>query len=140
MSSIATSIVTQNIPDIILNKREINTTVTVDDGQIIALGGLIDENERRAIEKVPLLGDIPFLGNLFRSRSRDRTKTNLMVFIRPTIIRNAEDAAKLTGDRYQYVRAEQARREATADPSIDALVRDYLKAPIPGAPAAPPRP
>ena len=140
VSSIATSIVTQNIPDLILNKREINTTVTVDDGQIIALGGLIDENERRAIEKVPLLGDIPFLGNLFRSRSRDRTKTNLMVFIRPTIIRNAEDAAKLTGDRYQYVRAEQARREATADPSIDALVRDYLKAPIPGAPAAPPRP
>jgi general secretion pathway protein D len=142
VSSIATSIVTQNIPDIILNKREINTTVTVDDGQIIALGGLIDENERRAIEKVPLLGDIPFLGNLFRSKSRDRTKTNLMVFIRPTIIRNAEDAAKLTGDRYQYVRAEQARREATADPSIDALVRDYLKAPIPGAPAAaaPPAP
>ena len=142
VSSIATSIVTQNIPDIILNKREINTTVTVDDGQIIALGGLIDENERRAIEKVPLLGDIPFLGNLFRSRSRDRTKTNLMVFIRPTIIRNAEDAAKLTGERYQYVRAEQARREATADPSIDALVRDYLKAPIPGAPtaAAPPAP
>jgi general secretion pathway protein D len=142
VSSIATSIVTQNIPDIILNKREINTTVTVDDGQIIALGGLIDENERRAIEKVPLLGDIPFLGNLFRSKSRDRTKTNLMVFIRPTIIRNAEDAAKLTGDRYQYVRAEQARREATADPSIDALVRDYLNAPIPGAPAAaaPPAP
>lgn len=142
VSSIATSIVTQNIPDIILNKREINTTVTVDDGQIIALGGLIDENERRAIEKVPLLGDIPFLGNLFRSRSRDRTKTNLMVFIRPTIIRNAEDAARLTGERYQYVRAEQARREATADPSIDALVRDYLKAPIPGAPAAaaPPAP
>jgi general secretion pathway protein D len=142
VSSIATSIVTQNIPDIILNKREINTTVTVDDGQIIALGGLIDENERRAIEKVPLLGDIPFLGNLFRSKSRDRTKTNLMVFIRPTIIRNAEDAAKLAGDRYQYVRAEQARREATADPSIDALVRDYLKAPIPGAPAAaaPPAP
>ncbi len=140
VSSIATSIVTQNIPDIILNKREINTTVTVDDGQIIALGGLIDENERRAIEKVPLLGDIPFLGNLFRSKSRDRTKTNLMVFIRPTIIRNAEDAAKLTGDRYQYVRAEQARREATADPSIDALVRDYLKAPIPGAPASPPKP
>jgi general secretion pathway protein D len=140
VSSIATSVVTQNIPDLILNKREINTTVTVDDGQIIALGGLIDENERRAIEKVPLLGDIPLLGNLFRSKTRDRTKTNLMVFIRPTIIRNADDAAKLTGERYQYVRAEQARREATADPSIDALVRDYLKAPIPGAPAAVPPP
>ena len=147
VSSIATSVVTQNIPDLILNKREINTTVTVDDGQIIALGGLIDENERRAIEKVPLLGDIPILGNLFRSKSRNRTKTNLMVFIRPTIIRNAEDAAKLTGERYQYVRAEQARREGTQATSIDILVRDYLKAPIPGAPAAvappppaPPRP
>ena len=140
VSSIATAVVTQNIPDLILNKREINTTVTVDDGQIIALGGLIDENERRAIEKVPLLGDIPLLGNLFRSRSRDRTKTNLMVFIRPTIIRNAEDAAQLTGERYQYVRAEQARREGTSDTSLDALVRDYLKSPIPGAAPAPPKP
>lgn len=140
VSSIATAVVTQNVPDLILNKREINTTVTVDDGQIIALGGLIDENERRAIEKVPLLGDIPLLGNLFRSKSRNRTKTNLMVFIRPTIIRNAEDAAQLTGERYQYVRAEQARREGTQDTSLDALVRDYLKSPIPGAPAAPPKP
>lgn len=141
VSSIATAVVTQNIPDLILNKREINTTVTVDDGQIIALGGLIDENERRAIEKVPVLGDVPLLGNLFRSKSRNRTKTNLMVFIRPTIIRSAGDAADLTADRYQYVRAEQARREGTEDTSLDALVRDYLKAPIPGAaPAAPPPP
>ncbi|MEN9932248.1 MAG: hypothetical protein RIS17_821 [Pseudomonadota bacterium] len=142
VSSIATAVVTQNVPDLILNKREINTTVTVDDGQIVALGGLIDDNERRAIEKVPLLGDIPLLGNLFRSRSQNRTKTNLMVFIRPTIIRTAADAAEMTGDRYQYVRAEQARREGTAETSIDALVRDYLKAPIPGAPqpVPPPKP
>lgn len=140
VSSIATAVVTQNVPDLILNKREINTTVTVDDGQIVALGGLIDDNERRAIEKVPLLGDIPLLGNLFRSKSRNRTKTNLMVFIRPTIIRTAADAAAMTGDKYQYVRAEQARREGTADTSIDALVRDYLKAPIPGAPPPVPSP
>jgi general secretion pathway protein D len=138
VSSIAQAVVTQNVPDLIFNKREISTTVTVDDGQIIALGGLIDENERRAIEKVPLLGDIPLLGNLFRSKSRNRTKTNLMVFIRPTIIRSADDAARITGDRYQYVRAEQASREGTSDTSLDALVRDYLKAPIPGAP--PPAP
>ncbi|WP_353216175.1 type II secretion system secretin GspD [Sandarakinorhabdus sp.] len=141
VSSIASALVTANIPDIILNKREISTTVTVDDGQIIALGGLIDENERRAIEKVPLLGDIPFLGNLFRSKSRNRTKTNLMVFIRPTIIRNAEDAARISGDRYQYVRAEQASREGSAATSLDALVRDYLKATPPGEPtASPPKP
>lgn len=142
VSSIAQAVVTQNVPDLIFNKREISTTVTVDDGQIIALGGLIDENERRAIEKVPLLGDIPILGNLFRSRSRNRTKTNLMVFIRPTIIKGAEDAARLTGERYQYVRAEQAVREGSSDTSLDALVRDYLKTPIPGAPppADPPKP
>ncbi len=140
VSSIAQAVVTQNVPDLIFNKREISTTVTVDDGQIIALGGLIDENERRAIEKVPLLGDIPLLGNLFRSRSRNRTKTNLMVFIRPTIIRGADDAARITADRYQYVRAEQARREGSNDTSLDALVRDYLKSPIPGAPAEAPKP
>jgi len=140
VSSIAQAVVTQNVPDLIFNKREISTTVTVDDGQIIALGGLIDENERRAIEKVPLLGDIPLLGNLFRSKSRNRTKTNLMVFIRPTIIRSADDAARITGDRYQYVRAEQASREGTSDTSLDALVRDYLKAPIPGAPPPTPAP
>ncbi|WP_439546897.1 type II secretion system secretin GspD [Sandarakinorhabdus sp.] len=137
VSSIASAVVTDNVPDIILNKREISTTVTVDDGQIIALGGLIDENERRAIEKVPLLGDIPVLGNLFRSRSRNRTKTNLMVFIRPTIIRNAEDAQRIAGDRYDYVRTEQATREGSAATSLDALVRDYLKTTPPGLPPAP---
>lgn len=139
VSSIANAIVTENVPDLILNKREIATTVTVDDGQIIALGGLIDENERRAIEKVPLLGDIPVLGNLFRSRSRNRTKTNLMVFIRPTIIRNAEEAQRIAGDRYQYVRAEQASREG-GTASLDELVRDYLKTTPPGAPPPPPPP
>jgi general secretion pathway protein D len=139
VSSIANAIVTENVPDLILNKREISTTVTVDDGQIIALGGLIDENERRAIEKVPLLGDIPVLGNLFRSKSRNRTKTNLMVFIRPTIIRNAEDAQRIAGDRYQYVRAEQASR-AGGSTSLDELVRDYLKAAPPGPPSLLPAP
>jgi general secretion pathway protein D len=137
VSSIATAVVTQNVPDLILNKREISTTVTVDDGQIIALGGLIDENERRAIEKVPLLGDIPLLGNLFRSKTRNRTKTNLMVFIRPTIIRSAEDAQRIAGQRYQYVNADQARREGTSETSLDALVRDYLKTVPPGSAPAP---
>jgi general secretion pathway protein D len=140
VSSIATAVVTQNVPDLILNKREISTTVTVDDGQIIALGGLIDENERRAIEKVPLLGDIPLLGNLFRSKSRNRTKTNLMVFIRPTIIRSAEDAQRVAGERYQYINAEQARREGTSETSLDALVRDYLRTAPPQAPQTPQSP
>jgi general secretion pathway protein D len=112
VSSIANSVLTQNVPDLILNKREISTTVTVDDGQIIALGGLIDENERRAIEKVPLLGDIPVLGNLFRSRSRNRTKTNLMVFLRPTVIRTDAQSIAVASDRYDYIRGAQQNVQA----------------------------
>lgn len=66
--------------------------MTVDDGDILALGGLLDDNERRTIEKIPLLGDIPGLGALFRSRSKTHNKTSLMVFIRPTILRSREQA------------------------------------------------
>lgn len=113
--------------ELILNKREITTTVTVDDGQIIALGGLIDENERRTLEKVPLLGDIPGLGELFKSRSRNRTKTNLMVFIRPTIVRSAADAQRLAAERFQYVRDADIAQSANGTSTLDDLVRDYLR-------------
>jgi general secretion pathway protein D len=130
-------VVTENVPDLILNKREIQTTVTVDDGQIIALGGLIDENERRSIERVPILGDIPVLGELFKSRSRNRTKTNLMVFIRPTIVRSAEDAQKIAGERYAYVRDAQARQAGSELTALDELVRDYLRTAPPALPLPP---
>ena len=119
-----------------LNKREITTTVTVDDGQIIALGGLIDENERNTLEKVPLLGDIPGLGELFKSRSRSKTKTNLMVFIRPTIVRSADDAQKLAAERYDYVRDADIARGGNGVTSLDELVRDYLRTTPPALPAA----
>jgi hypothetical protein len=69
--------------DFILNKRESDNTLVVEDGEIAVIGGLLDENERRTIEKIPLLGDLPLIGNLFRSRGRDRGKTNLMIFVRP---------------------------------------------------------
>lgn len=138
--------VSNNGSDLILNKREIQTTVTVDDGQIVALGGLLDDNERRTIEKIPLLGDIPGLGQLFRSRAKSREKTNLMVFIRPTILRNAEDARKLAERRYGYIRDQQLVLRPNEEPSLDELVRDYMGAEIPlpapsateAAPAAPP--
>ena len=138
--------VSNNGNDLILNKREIQTTVTVDDGQIVALGGLLDDNERRTIEKIPLLGDIPGLGQLFRSRAKSREKTNLMVFIRPTILRNAEDARKLAERRYGYIRDQQLLLRPNEEPSLDELVRDYMGAehPLPApataeaAPAAPP--
>lgn len=128
--------------DLILNKREIETTVTVDDGEIIALGGLLDDNERRTIERIPLLSDIPGLGELFKSRSRSHVKTNLMVFIRPTILRSKADAELLAAQRYGYIRAEQRRYAPGEEPGIDELVRDYMGAtpPEPAAtkPAGPP--
>lgn len=125
--------VTNNSADLILNKREIQTTMTVDDGQIMAIGGLLDDNERRTLEKVPLLGDIPILGNLFKSRTRSRGKTNLMVFIRPTILRTPEDAAALAGRRYASIRDQQLLQKPNEEPSIDELLRDYMgiEPPIP---------
>lgn len=136
--------VSSNFSDLILNKREIQTTVTVDDGQIIALGGLLDDNERRTLEKIPLLGDIPGLGQLFRSRSRTRSKTNLMVFIRPTILRSEAEARALAERRYNYVRAQQRLLRPDEEPSIDQLVRDYMDATPPasdpGAPSDPQKP
>jgi general secretion pathway protein D len=125
--------VSNNNSDLIINKREIETTVTVDDGEILALGGLLDDNERKTIERIPLLSDIPGLGELFKSRSKSRTKTNLMVFIRPTILRSKEDAQRLTQQRYGYVRDMQLRRNPDAEPSIDQLVRDYMGAEPPAA-------
>ncbi len=136
--------VSSNFSDLILNKREIQTTVTVDDGQIIALGGLLDDNERRTLEKIPLLGDIPGLGQLFRSRSKTRSKTNLMVFIRPTILRSESEARALAERRYNYVRAQQRMLRPDEEPSIDQLVRDYMDATPPtsdpGAPSDPSKP
>ena len=119
--------------DLIINKREIETTVTVDDGEILALGGLLDDNERKTIERIPLLSDIPGLGELFKSRSKSRTKTNLMVFIRPTILRSKEDAQKLTQQRYGYIRGMQLQRNPDQEPGIDELVRDYMGATPPAA-------
>ncbi|WP_446692540.1 type II secretion system secretin GspD [Sphingobium indicum] len=129
--------VSNNNSDLIINKREIETTVTVDDGEILALGGLLDDNERKTIERIPLLSDIPGLGELFKSRSKSRTKTNLMVFIRPTILRSKEDAQKLTQQRYGYIRGMQLLRNPEQEPSIDELVRDYMGA---APPAAAPQP
>jgi len=125
VSSIAGA-VSNTDSDLILNKREISTTVTVDDGQIIALGGLLDDNERRTIEKIPILGDVPLLGELFKSRSKARTKTNLMVFIRPTIIRSAADAQRLAAQRFGYIRDRQQLANPKVEPSLDELVRDYM--------------
>jgi general secretion pathway protein D len=111
--------------DFVLNKREIETAVTVGNGEIVALGGLLDENEQRRLEKVPGLGDIPGVGELFRSRTRQRQKTNLMVFIRPTIIDTREEAAELTAGRWDGIRSEQEARAGFS--ALDALAYQYLR-------------
>lgn len=98
---------TSNASDIITNKRSIETNVLVDDGEIIVLGGLIEDTASDNEEKVPGLGDIPVLGNLFKYQKRGRTKTNLMVFLRPTIIRSASQNADVAADRYGYIRNTQ---------------------------------
>lgn len=92
---------------IITRKRALETSVLVDDGQIIVLGGLLEDVVDDSTTSVPLLGDIPVLGNLFKYQKRGRSKTNLMVFLRPHIVRTAQDSASLTLDRYNYMRAAQ---------------------------------
>ncbi len=122
--------------DLVLNKREFETTLTVGDGQLLAIGGLLNDDERRTIERIPLLSEIPLVGELFKSRSRSRSKTNLMVFIRPTILRSREDGDRLTARRYDYVRDMQKVRNPDMEPSIDELLRDYMGAAPPSEPKA----
>ncbi len=94
-------------------KRSIEGTVTVDDGQILVLGGLIEDNYTTNRSKVPLLGDLPVLGHLFRSESRTRKRTNLMVFLRPVVMRDADSAARFSLDRYDQIRARQTTSQPT---------------------------
>ncbi|MEE8539133.1 MAG: type II secretion system secretin GspD [Woeseiaceae bacterium] len=90
--------------DLITNERTIDTTVIVEDGAILVLGGLIEDVLRESTQQVPILGSIPVLGALFRHRSVEKVKTNLMIFIRPTILRDGTQAAIATHAKYNYVR------------------------------------
>jgi general secretion pathway protein D len=89
------------------NKRAIESSVLVDDGAIVAIGGLLQDQYYSNEDKVPLLGDVPLLGNLFKSRSRSSVKTNLMVFLRPVIVRDAAATERYSLDRYEMMRAAQ---------------------------------
>ncbi len=100
----------QGAVDLVTNKRTITTRVLVDDGGMIVLGGLIEDRLTESETRVPLLGSIPVLGELFRTRSTQKTKSNLMVFIRPRVIRNAEQAAIETNAKYNYMRGLQLNR------------------------------
>jgi general secretion pathway protein D len=102
--------------DIITNKRNIKTNVLVDDNHVVVLGGLIEDQVRESEQKVPLLGDIPYLGVLFRSKSVNRRKVNLMVFLHPVILRDNATADSYTADKYNYIRALQLEKDTEGVP------------------------
>jgi general secretion pathway protein D len=93
----------------ILSKRALESSVVIDDQQIVVLGGLIQDSMNDGTEKLPYMGDVPVFGTLFRYDTRSRQKTNLMIFLKPTIVRNATDGRALTSERYDYLRGEQLK-------------------------------
>ncbi len=97
--------------DLITNKRTIETTVLVDNNQIIVLGGLIDEDIQEDIQRVPVLGSIPVLGKLFQSSSESKVKKNLMVFLRPKILVDSESVSQISTEKYNFIKAEQLLKQ-----------------------------
>jgi general secretion pathway protein D len=128
---------------VILSKRALESTVIVDDMQIIVLGGLIEDRLTDGSDKVPFLGDIPVAGALFRYDARRRQKTNLMVFIKPTVLRTSSDGREITSERYEYLRGEQERqvpphRLFWDDPTQPTLPPQGVLPGTPGADLTPP--
>jgi len=100
-----------NSSDLITNKREIETTVLADNGEILVLGGLISEDIQESVNKVPLLGDLPIIGALFRSSAKSVEQRNLMIFLRPTILRDSITTKDLSEDKFNLIRAKQLLKE-----------------------------
>lgn len=113
--------------DLIFNKRSIETSVLADSGEIIVIGGLVQQSDTETSEKIPFLGDVPIAGRLFRTEGVDHQRTNLMVFIRPTVIRDKQGARDVTARSYRYIQAEElwAGKEENSN-SLDSFVRDVL--------------
>ena len=131
---------TTNPAGIITNKRSIDSLVEIEDGLIVALGGLLEDRFDKTNEQVPGLGSLPVLGNLFRYETQRQVKTNLMVFLRPVILRDTRAADALSVDRYEYLRGEQARTqpgEHAVLPSVQVPRLPELK-PRPQPPVSPP--
>ena len=130
------SIANQNNPaGIITNKRSVQSTVQVNNGQIIVIGGLIQDSVTNGVQKVPLLGDVPVVGSLFRYDTREHTKTNLMVFLQPTIVHGAHDANPITDERYDYILGAQRKDQAAPNPVLPNMTSPSLPPRTPGAPA-----
>ena len=106
---------------LITNKRSIESTVLVDDGSIVVLGGLLQDEYGSNEERVPGLGDLPIFGNLFKAESRSRKKTNLMVFLRPVVVRDGSSTETFSLDRYEQMRSIQIESQPKAGPGLPAL-------------------
>ena len=122
---------------LITNKRSIESNVLVDDGAIVVLGGLLQDEYSGNQEKIPILGDIPIFGNLFKSETRSRKKTNLMVFLRPVVVRDASSSDALSLDRYDLMRAVQRDAQPLSSIMVPINESPVLPVVIPAAPPAP---
>ena len=126
---------------LITNKRSIESNVLVEDGAIVVLGGLLQDEYSGNQEKVPGLGDVPFFGNLFKSEKRSLKKTNLMVFLRPVVLRDANALDTLSLDRYDLMRVGQRELQPQSSPVLQIDAAPVLPPALPRAPAlADPRP
>ncbi len=125
---------TVSAQDLITNKRSLETTVVVDDGNTVVLGGLIEDSLSDNTQAVPLLGRIPLLGWLFKSNEKKKTKTNLMVFLRPIIVRGAEDSYGFTRNRYEHIRAIEKSVSKTPSPLLEGF-KPIVPAPAPEKPS-----
>jgi general secretion pathway protein D len=119
---------------LITNKRSIESNILVEDGSIVVLGGLLQDDYSSSLQQVPVLGDVPIVGDLFKTRTRERKKTNLMVFLRPVVIRDAAQNELLSLDRYELMRGKQI--EAQPTPSIvtpvnNSVIMPPLQVPAP---------
>jgi general secretion pathway protein D len=123
-----------NQAGVITNKRAVASTVMVKDGEIVVIGGLMQNTVSDGEEKVPVLGDLPLLGGLFRYQKRSQNKTNLMIFLRPTLVRDSADANAYTGDRYDYILGQQVN----ARPPQRAVLPDLDPPLLPPRPLLPP--
>lgn len=121
LSSVTAAGIAVKSADIITTKRAIESTVLVDDGDTVVIGGLISDDTKNADGKVPFFGDLPLIGNLFRSQTKSRDKTNLMIFLRPVIVGDAKTAAQVTGERYDYIRNQQTEFNNTTATTLAPL-------------------
>ena len=131
--------------DLITNTRSIRTHVMVDDGKVIVLGGLITDDLRESVQKVPLLGDLPLIGSLFRYKKNTKDKTNLMVFLHPVIMRDGELAERITHGKYEFMRARQIEASekgmgilSNEEAPLLPTMQDIMKLPAPFSTTAEP--